>query len=174
MAFQGAVWEPRSSLEDALRKIQDFPVVWLYQAVDIMAFGNEKPATDPLEFAARRCKASRELCQAARKELVRAMGSPGRPGDDSDPIPRAYFDIPRQLGSADNSISTALDKVSDEDFEAARSGGHKKWFSVRIETRSFLDWLRGFVPSRQLEFLVEPYMIEPMTAPVRIHNAWMV
>ena len=155
LALQDEHWVPPASLETALRKIQDLPVVWLNQAVDIMAFGNESAASHPMEFAARRCQASRALCQGARMDQVRAIGNPDRPGDKSEPIPRAYFDIPRQLGSADNSVETALDNISTQEFMIAAGGGHQKWFNVRIETRSLSVWLRG-------ENSVESYMIEPM------------
>jgi hypothetical protein len=118
-----------------------------------------------MELAARRCQASRALCKAARRDEVKLIGSPNRPGDSSDAIPRPYFDTPRQLGDQDNSVQTNLDALSDVEFTTAHTGGHQKWFNVRAETSSLVLWLRGFVPGREKEWPVEPYMIEPMTRP---------
>jgi hypothetical protein len=140
---QDSAWAPPPSLNNRfLRTIERLPVISLNQAVDMMAFGDECIPQDPEEQAARRCQASRALCDAARLNLVRALGNPNRRGDASDPIPRAYFDTPRQLGHADNSLETALDKLSDDDFVPATNGNHQKWFNVRIECPSLLLWLR--------------------------------
>jgi hypothetical protein len=165
LALQDAPWSPPTSLEAALRKIEELPVIWLNEAVDTMAFGVEEASSDRMEFAARRCQASRALCEAARLDAINAIGNPDRPGDGSEPVPRAYFDIPRQLGSADNSFETALDKVSTDEFMVATSGGHQKWFNVRIEISGFLAYLKSYVSARDLDLPVQPYMIEAMTRP---------
>lgn len=165
LSVQDDPWMAPPTLEAALRKVEAEPAIWLNRAVDVMAFGNDAGASDPMEFAARRCQASRALCEAARTGHVKMIGSPNQPGDLSDPIPRAYFDTPRQLGSKDNSLETNLDAVSDDEFTVATSGGHQKWFSVRAETNSLVLWLRGFVSARGLELPVEEYMIEPISKP---------
>jgi len=71
------------------------------------------------------------------------LGNPDRRGDASDPISRGYFDVPRELGSVDNSLKTALDKVSMDEFMVATDGSHQKWFNVRVETQHLLAWLRA-------------------------------
>lgn len=143
-AMQAAPWQPPASLCAALNGIAGEPAVWLTQAVDIMAFGDGDATCDPLERAARRTQASRGLCQAARRGLVALIGNPDRPGDGSNPIPRAYFDTPRMMGAADNSIVTDVDNISNDEFTAHFEGNHQKWFSARVETQSLLAWLRGF------------------------------
>jgi hypothetical protein len=143
--LQDAAWQPPVSLVSALNSIASEPAVWLTQAVDIMAFGDGDATGDPLERAARRCQASRRLCQeGARKGLVNLIGNPDRAGDGSIAIPRAYFDTPRMMGAADNSIVTDVDNISDDAFTAHFEGNHQKWFNARIETQSLLKWLRGF------------------------------
>jgi hypothetical protein len=163
LVVQNSEWSAPSTLEAALRKIEKEPSIWLSQAVEVMAFGDDAAAADPMELAARRCQASRALCEAARRDDVKLIGAPNQPGDSSNPIPRPYFDVPRQLGNVDNSLETNLDAISTDDFMVATSGGHQKWFSVRAESDSLILWLRGFVPGREKEWPVEAYMIEPMT-----------
>jgi hypothetical protein len=162
-AVQTAPWSAPATLEQALRKMEKEPAIWLSQAVDAMAFGNDDAAIDPMERAARRCQASRALCEAARRDEIKLIGSPNKPSDSSDPIPRPYFDTPRQLGDQDNSLSTNLDALSDSEFTTAHAGGHQKWFNVRVEANFLVLWLRGFVPGREKEWPVEPHMVEPMT-----------
>jgi hypothetical protein len=165
LAVQNAAWSAPATPEAALRKIESEPAIWLNQAVDVMAFGDGAAATDPMEKAAGRCQASRALCEAARRDEVKLIGSPSKPGDSSEPIPRPYFDTPRQLDDQDNSLGTNLDALSDDEFTIARAGGHQRWFNVRAETNSLVLWLRGFVPARELELPIEAYMIQPMTKP---------
>jgi hypothetical protein len=141
-AFQAVVpWVPPQSLELDLLKIDD-DRPWLNEAVDIMAFGAEKTLTNPLEVAARRARASRSLCQAARKGAVQMLGSPKKPSDADIPIPPTYFDIPRQLGAEANSLDVFSDQISDEAFFSIATGdGYERWFNVRIKKQSFLNWL---------------------------------
>ncbi len=140
-SFQDTPWSPPPSLNVLTIDVK-LPATWFNQAVDQMAFGSEAVPSDLLERAARRCQASRALCQAARKTYVEFIGNPDRPGDGSDLIPREYFDVPRQLGHADNSLETVLDQVSDDDFVVVTEGGHQKWFNVRVLTSAFVGWLR--------------------------------
>jgi hypothetical protein len=141
-AFQAAVpWAPPQSLELRLLKIHD-DRPWLNEAVDIMAFGAEKVSDNPFEVAARRAQASRALCQAARDGTVQMLGSAKRSSDANDPIPPAYFDIPRQLGADANSLDVFSDQISDEAFFSISAGdGYERWFNVRIKKQSFLNWL---------------------------------
>jgi hypothetical protein len=148
-AVQAAPWEPPASLEAALSKVQD-PRIWLSHAVDIMAFGDEGVPADPddqtkkrgyiMEVAARRCQASRALCRAAQSGAVTVMGAGDRDSDASEKISSDYFDTPRQLGSENNSLETDPDRISADRPIRARHG-HTKWFNVRIEKHSFLNWL---------------------------------
>jgi hypothetical protein len=140
-SLQDSPWSPPPSLNEIVLDI-NLPATWLNHAIDLMAFGSEAIPSDLLERAARRCRASRALCQAARMSRVAFIGNPNRPGDGSDLIPRGYFDQPRQLGSADNSLETAVDLISDDEFTVAYEGRHQKWFNVRVQTDTLMEWLK--------------------------------
>jgi hypothetical protein len=154
-AFQASPWKPPASLEAALSRVQG-PRVWLSQAVDFMAFGDEGAPTDRedqtkkrgyiMEVAARRCQASRALCQAAQKGALSIMGSDDRNSDASEKIPSEYFDTPRRLGNEDNSLETDPDRIPEGNSIRARRG-HTKRFNVRVETAALVAWLRSFLPT---------------------------
>jgi hypothetical protein len=160
LSVQKAPWEPPAILEAALRKIEGEPVIWLNRAVDVMAFGDDPPATDLLELAARRCQASRALCEAARNDHVHMIGCPDEPGDASDSIPRSYFDIPRQLRASANSLGVFSDPISDDEFFPIDTGrGYQKWFNVRIETSSLMVWLWSVVRTDAPQGAPDHYMM---------------
>ena len=143
ITVQNSAWVPPASLDLAWLNFEKDPVIWLSRVVDFMAFGNERASDAHLETAARRCQASRVLCEAARKDLVKMIGCPDQPGDASEPIPRGYFDIPRQIGAANNSLIVFSDPILDEDFFPIDTGtGYQKWFNVRVEASSLVGWLR--------------------------------
>ena len=149
--WQEGPWSPSATLTpQATERFKNEPRIWLNDAVDLMAFGGLAPVQDIYERAARRRQASRALCEAARLEKFSLLGSPDNPGDKSDPIPPAYFDWPRHLGSENNSLRTDLSQVSEADFAAAEQL-YDLWFSVRINTGTFLKWLsscRGSVVNK--------------------------
>jgi hypothetical protein len=150
-AFQASPWKPPASLETALSKVRG-PRVWLSHAVDIMAFGDEGVPVEPeqrsrrrgfiMEVAARRCQASRALCQATQNGALSIRGSRNGDSDASERIPSEYFDTPRRLGSEDNSLETDPDKIPTDKSTRARRE-HQKWFNVRIDCGSLIAWLRG-------------------------------
>jgi hypothetical protein len=112
-----------------------------------MAFGStDVPNNIGLfEIILRRRWAASALFAASREGRVKLFGSPDVQGDRSDEIPARYFDVVRNLGHADNSIATDLDRLSDTDFHSALDGGHQRWFNVRADGPSFVAWLRSLV-----------------------------
>jgi hypothetical protein len=143
---QASPWATPPTLKAALSTFENKAAVWLSEALDVMAFGTEKVPDHPVEAAVRRTQASKGLCQAARSGLVQMFGAANHQCDANDPIPRAYFDIPRQIGSDANSLDVFSDPISDDEFYGVGdNGGYQKWFNVRIETSSLLDWLRSVV-----------------------------
>jgi hypothetical protein len=94
----------------------------------------------PLEEIARTQQAARALFDASREGRVVLIGSLIEGGDESDPLPPAYFDTPRRLAS-ENAIETDLDRVSMEAFVSATTGRHTPWFSVRVDGQSFRKWI---------------------------------
>jgi hypothetical protein len=140
-------WKPPTALNnETLNDLDSEPRISLNRAVDLMAFGGAQIPKPPLEVALRRIQASRALCDAARTNPLKFIGNPDQRGDRSEPIPQAYFDMPRCLGDEDDTLITDLDKVIKVkvmgDFIAARDGNHHSWFNVRVETKPFLNWLR--------------------------------
>jgi hypothetical protein len=142
-------WSPPGQLTASrlLIELSNEPTIWLSNAVNLMAFGNENAPKERhlIECAFRRRQATTVLFEAARRDIVRLIGSPDVERDHSDPIPPRYFDIPRNLGDPDNCITTDLDRASDAAFSAAFDGKHQKWFNVRVDGPSFVAWLRSRV-----------------------------
>jgi hypothetical protein len=98
-------WTPPPTLNnDSLNDLNNEPRLWLYRAVDLMAFGGKRVPKSMLEASLRRFQASRALCDAARIHPIKFMGNPDQSGDKSDPIPQSYFDSPRCLGHDDNTL----------------------------------------------------------------------
>jgi hypothetical protein len=139
--WQEGPWSRPATLPtEAIDRIRNTPRAWLSDAVDLMAFGGAVPPRSVYEIGARRRQASRALSEAARLEIFSLLGCPDKPGDKTDRIPPAYFDMPRHLGDED-SLQTDLSLVSEEEFTAAHFGQHHRWFNVRVETKAFLKWL---------------------------------
>jgi hypothetical protein len=149
-------WSPPEQLtKTALLEYGNEPRIWLMAAVNLMAFGRSAAPKDldEIEIVVRRVQAAIALFEGpARKGIVSLIGSPDLEGGDrSETIPAAYFDMPRCLGNADNSISTNMARVSDACegpsaiWNAARQGQHQKWFNVRLEGPSFISWLSSLL-----------------------------
>jgi hypothetical protein len=140
----------RRQIVAALRGLQR---ITLDQAVNLMAFGSFEVPPDleaivaPLEEIARRSQAATALFDGARVGAIRLIGDPVTGGDKSEPIPPEYFDMPRSLGNLPNSIETALEQVSMEDYMALRRGAHQRWFNVRVICRPFITWVTPYVGS---------------------------
>jgi hypothetical protein len=149
-------WSPPEQLtKTALLEYGNEPRIWLTAAVNLMAFGRSAAPKDldEIEIVVRRVQAAIGLFDGpARKGIVSLIGSPDvKGGDRSETIPAAYFDMPRCLGNADNSIYTDMARVSDACegpsaiWNAARHGQHQKWFNVRLEGPSFVSWLSSLL-----------------------------
>ncbi len=137
-------WSPPRQLTGSrLIELGNEPAIWLSDAVNLMAFGNVNAPKERhlVECVFRRRQATIVLFEAARKDIVRLIGSPDVEGDSSDTIPPRYFDFPRNLGDPDNSISTDLDRASDAAFSGAFHRKHQKWFNARVDGPSFVAWL---------------------------------
>jgi hypothetical protein len=161
-------WSPPEQLTiDVLREYRNEPRISISTVANLMAFGRSTSPEDmkPIVIAARRQQAIAALFDApARKGLVRLVGSPDiEGGDRSDDIPPSYFDMPRNLGRADNSIYTDLPRISeacegpDANWDAARArraqgpsrlrSRHQPWFNVRAVGPSCISWLEGCIVS---------------------------
>jgi hypothetical protein len=165
--IQNTPWTPPPELQP--KSLDDLieQRIWLSTAVDRMAFGDSLVPDDLAQVAARRCQASRALCDAARSDQVKLIGNPDQEGDKSVQIPAAYFDLPRCLGHHENTVVTDLDRVTDNDFAAARKGKHQCWFNVRVETQSFLAWLRNvakLTPAASAESNCRKWLADQMRA----------
>jgi hypothetical protein len=121
-----------------------------------MAFGSSTPPEDmePIVITARRRQAIAALFDApARKGLVRLVGADIEGGDRSDDIPPSYFDVPRNLDYADNSIYTDLPRIleacqgQDANWDAAHHGDHQHWFNGRVDGPSWISWMEGCIVS---------------------------
>jgi hypothetical protein len=153
-------WFPPAQLtESALLECCDEPRIWLSAAANLMAFGRLELPKGLNEFEATTCRAQAAIAlfDAAGKGIVHLIGSPDvEGGDRSDDIPPAYFDIPRNLGDADQSISTDLARLSEvcegssANWDAARHGRHQKWFNVRVETSRFVSWIISLVSGKPI------------------------
>lgn len=142
---------PEELTESVLLHYCDEPRIWLSTAVNLMAFG--RPDTpkglDGLEATARRLQAAAALCDGpARKGRVRLIGSPdAKGGDRSEEIPPTYFDMPRTLGTVDESLYSDLARLAEEcegpspNWDAAACGSHQTWFNVRVDGPGFIAWL---------------------------------
>jgi hypothetical protein len=159
-AISSKPWTPPNALNiEALSALaHDDPRIGLSRAVDLMAFGGALVANHPVECAAKRYQACRELCIAARTNLVILYGSPDLGGDKNDQIRACDFDMPRSLGPVNDSLATDLTVIAGDysdaaksNYYAARKGNHQRWFNVRVETETFLSWIRSYLPSPQFE-----------------------
>ena len=206
--FAATPWAPPKilTLDQAKNFLGDEPRPYLASVVDLMAFGEPLPdkiramlhllsgqhdrdartatckalASEgrPVEkITAERRRAARALFEAARRaEKPIFVGSCDRQVDQS--IPPHYFDIPRNLGHEDNSISTDMAVCADDprwqkQFDAEVGNKPPPWLNVRLaDTRWFIDWLA----SQGLEYRedslqpematmgehVEPCMLAPL------------
>jgi len=141
-------WRPPGNL--TLEKIDALgPVVWLSDAIDIMAFGGEPPECEVTSDGRpnfgnilQRCRSAKALFNAAHAGAVECRGTLKEGGDVSDPIDKSYFQMPRALGCRDNSIETDQLSVSGETLEAFWRGEHKKWWNVTVDSEQFAAWLK--------------------------------
>src|SRR5262249_3150077 len=111
-------WSPPTRLtQSSLSGLGNEPRIWLSTAGNVIAFGtSELPkGMDEIQQTARRVQAAIALFDGpARKGVVSLVGCADvEGGDRSDPIPAAYFDMPRYLDDADNSICTNLARLSE-------------------------------------------------------------
>jgi hypothetical protein len=95
----------------------------------------------PLEEVARKQQAARAPIGAVQRGSVRLIGTTDEAGDESDWIPSHYFDMPRCLGHADNSIETDLGLASIEVFVNVWKGHYGSWFNVRVDGKTFRQWI---------------------------------
>jgi hypothetical protein len=176
---------PPAIINNHLVELRDNPVVWLSDAINLMAFGTTKVEgrhhiepprvanfEEEVKIAQRRQAARALLGDPARKNVVGFVGSPSVESDQSDTIPSRYFDIPRNLGDIDNSVATDWDQYSDTDFCHGFPGKHQEWFNVRVAGPQFLSWLAS-----QLSFgsdedeLAKKTHQEEMEAPTQLERS---
>ena len=132
-----------------MRNQIDDPRPWLSEVINLLAFGTTVPhevgANAPIleKLAPIRAKmnAASALFEAARTGAVSLFGDVRLGGDRHEAIPAAYFDVPRNLGPADNSIQTDLGTVDMDMFVLARRGEHLEWFNVRVDHSTLLQWI---------------------------------
>ncbi|WP_407174551.1 hypothetical protein [Bradyrhizobium sp. STM 3562] len=154
-AFMAQPWTPDAVTPEALNQLQEQSIIWLDDAIDLMAFGLGACPLDPIERAARRAPATRAFCEAARLGKFALYGSRNAGSDDGQQIPTRYFDFPRRLGGREPSRVLELDlaDISDDRvFDDDHAGRRTKWFDVRIDQPgSFFEWLRGQAPAKTPE-----------------------
>jgi hypothetical protein len=157
-------WAPPEQLtESSLLELDNEPRIRLSTAVNVMAFGKPEPpkGMDTTELTARHVQAAIALFDGpAKRGVVSLVGSPDvEGGDRSEIIPAEYFDMPRCLSDADNSIYTNLARLAEScegpnpDWDAARKGQHQRWFNVRVETQAFIVWVEDCVKPTVFETL---------------------
>jgi hypothetical protein len=182
--FQEDWSAPPALTENTLVELHDKPVVWLSDAINLMAFGKKvedrhqiKPSRlsdfeEELKIARRRQAARALLGDPARKNVVGFIGSPSVESDQSDTIPPRYFDIPRNLGDIDHSVATDWDQYSDTDFCHGFPGKHQEWFNVRVAGPQFLSWLASQLPfgSDEGELAKKTHQ-EEMEAPTQLERS---
>jgi hypothetical protein len=139
---------PATLTMEAVDGIDDGPRVWLSRAIDLMAFGYSRIPSSPLKRTDQRLLASRELCRAARTELLTLYGSSNDRAANCEEIPSLYFEIPRCVGDHDNTLGPDLDFIAKTrhqsaqmDYIAARDIRQQIWFNVLVDMKSFRSWL---------------------------------
>jgi len=144
-------WVPPASLTpDVLDKFADHRIIWLKDAVDLMAFGSEAPASNGDERAVRRQQACRVICKGAGTNRFDITGCEGPSvGGAGQKIPPSYFDLDRRLADKDNCLEVDRERLSDTDFSVHFDAQVKQhwglWCEVRVEAPRFLTWLRSIL-----------------------------
>lgn len=141
-AFAIAPWSRPANLAEAIGRAEKMPLIWLIDAVDMMAFGDAPPPADAMEAGARRLQACRALCRAAAEQSFPLLGMLGEAADRLETISGAYLSVDYRIGSGHNVLERDGSSIPEGD-EAQFDRLHKaKWFEVRIgDKRQFLDWL---------------------------------
>jgi hypothetical protein len=141
-AFAMAPWSRPANLAEAVTQAEAKRVLWLIDAIDMMAFGPDAPPEDALEAGARRLQACRALCRAAAEQSFPLFGMLGETADRLETIPGAYLTVDYRLGSGHNVLERDGSSVPESD-DAQFDRLHKaKWFEVQIgDKRQFLNWL---------------------------------
>jgi hypothetical protein len=148
-------WAPPAALTpDALDKFTDHRIIWLKDAVDLMAFGSEAPASNSDERAVRRQQACRTICMGAGTDKFDVTGCEGLSvGGAGQKIPISYFDLDRRLADQDNRLEVDRERLSDTDFNIhfnAQTEQHwGLWCEVRVEAPRFLKWLRSLLAPKE-------------------------
>jgi hypothetical protein len=148
-------WAPPAALTpDALDKFTDHRIIWLKDAVDLMAFGSEAPASNSDERAVRRQQACRTICMGAGTDKFDVTGCEGLSvGGAGQKIPISYFDLDRRLADQDNRLEVDRERLSDTDFNInfnAQTEQHwGLWCEVRVEAPRFLTWLRSLLAPKE-------------------------
>ena len=141
--FQQGKWTPSEDVAAAVSEMAAVSEISLDDAVSLMAFGSRSaPAgLDRLEISARREQAGRTLCEAERRLNVRFFGSPTRGTGAMQNIPPR----PWRLAGERNSIGPDY-KPDDADIVSANRklgrGFDQEWFDVRVNAKSFAEWLQ--------------------------------
>ncbi|KQT21733.1 MULTISPECIES: hypothetical protein [unclassified Bradyrhizobium] len=143
-AFAMAPWSRPANLSEAVPQAEAKRVLWLIDAIDMMAFGPDAPPGDALEAGARRLQACRALCRAAAEQSFPLFGMLGETADRLETIPGAYLTVDYRIGSGHNVLERDGSSVPESD-DAQFDRLHKaKWFEVQIgDKRQFLAWLSG-------------------------------
>lgn len=126
------------------------PRPWLSEVITAMVFAvSAAPKSHSLIAVAERQRAAAALFEQAREGAVALIGALSVPGGDaSNPIPASYFDKPRTLGHAVNSIETDLSQGTSEDLFAVLNKTATRWLDVRVDRSDFIGWIETLLHPR--------------------------
>jgi hypothetical protein len=140
---------PESLTINALKSFANEPRVWLSDVIKVM--------TEFPDNIVQRRRAATALFRAARAaDRPVFFGSLDRRLDQL--IPQHYFDIPRALDHKDNSISTDMALITDDQFTVEWKN-RQRWLNVRVDRAWVTNWLKS-------QLGVTPQVIPPLRARV--------
>jgi hypothetical protein len=150
-------WSPPPTLTlSAIQSLARQPRPFLSDVIKLMTV----PADDVVETVARRNQAAKFLFESARaaKRAVFICAPPGQPDEK---IPPSYFDRPRALAPADNSISLDMDMAAGGDENDSR------WIE------DFDAEMKHIIPGKlwKPKAKLRPFRVRNL---VRIESEWLI